>query len=209
MALTGVFVIGFALMMQIMTPAIAYADSGNSSPLELPGSKESRSGDISSFSKWSALLKRFEAPLRSTAPASSGVAAWRTDIQRLKSLPPHEQVKKVNDLLNKAPYVDDLVHYGPDGYWEATPERFFREGGDCKDYALAKYASLRVLGFSPEQLHIAVVMDKIKNIPHAILIVNGAYVLDNQVRNIESVANVRRYQPIFWINGRRWWTSLG
>jgi predicted transglutaminase-like cysteine proteinase len=205
----GVFIIGFTLMMQIMTPSLVYAGQGSPSLPKFLGSKEIRSGDLSSLTRWSALLKRFEAPLHSATPTSFGIAAWREAIHRFKGLSPHEQIGKVNELLNKVPYVNDLKRYGPSGYWEATPERFFREGGDCKDYALAKYASLRALGFPPEQLRIAVVIDKIKNTHHAVLVVNGLYVLDNQNRNIEFATNTRRYQPIFSMNSSGWWMAIG
>ena len=193
-------------MMQVAAPGSAQA--AVLAPADLLGKHETRSDDVSSLSHWSALLKRFEAPMRATAPVSPGIIAWRAEIQRLKGLSPHEQLRRVNDFMNRAPYVDDQARFGPDGYWYATPERFFSSGGDCKDYALVKYASLRALGFPPEQLRIAVVMDITKNILHAILIVkesNAAYVLDNQAQNIEPISNVDRYQPIFSVNGTGWW----
>jgi len=189
-----------------------HAHQKDSASLEHIDRPESRSDNISALSHWSALLRRFEAPLHSTTPISSGIAAWREKIQDLKKLSPHEQIESVNDFMNKVPYVDDQKRYGADGYWGATPERFFSGGGDCKDYALVKYASLRALGFSPEQLRITVVMDMTKNILHAILIVKesgDAYVLDNQARNIESIADVHRYQPIFAVNSRSWWKYAG
>ena len=192
--------------MQVTAPGPAHAAA--LAPADLLGKHEIRSDDVSSLSHWSALLKRFEAPMHATTPVSPGIAAWRAEIQHLKGLPPHEQLRRVNDFMNKAPYVDDQTRYGPDGYWNATPERFFSSGGDCKDYALLKYVSLRALGFSPDQLRIAVVMDITKNVLHAILIVKGpkdAYVLDNQARNIEPVSHVDHYQPIFSVNGISWW----
>jgi predicted transglutaminase-like cysteine proteinase len=203
-------------------PVIAHADSLDTmpgsaahagfTPLGLLDRHEIRSDDISLLSHWSALLKRFDAPLHSTAPVSARIAAWRAEIQGLKGLSPHEQVERINDFMNKVPYVDDQQRYGPAGYWDATPERFFSDGGDCKDYALVKYTSLRALGFSPEQLRIAVVMDTTRNILHAILIVkesNISYVLDNQARNIEPLADVHRYQPIFAVNSTSWWKYSG
>lgn len=201
-------------MMQIAAPVIAHAADTHPdhAPTVLLGRHEGRPGNISSLSHWSALLKHFEAPLHSTTPVSSGIAAWRAEIRSLKGLPPREQIERINDFMNKVPYVDDYKRYGQAGYWEATPERFFDGGGDCKDYALVKYASLQALGFSPEQLRIAVVMDITKNILHAILIVkepNAAYVLDNQARNIETTADVHRYQPIFSINSSSWWKYSG
>jgi predicted transglutaminase-like cysteine proteinase len=222
---------GIAFMMQIAVPVVAQADSldmtlgsaahsvfvsgaisNSGAPLGLLDRHETRSDDITPLSHWSALLRRFEAPLYSTVPASSGIAAWRAEIQRLKGLSRHEQLERINDFMNKVPYVDDQKRYGQNGYWDATPERFFSDGGDCKDYALVKYASLRALGFSLEQLRITVVMDMTKNILHAILIVkepNAAYVLDNQSQDIEAAADVHRYQPIFAVNSKSWWKYSG
>ncbi len=200
------FAFGVTFIIQTAFPAIAGAS--DSPRPELFGDLEIRSDDISAFSRWMAMLDRFEAPLHSAAPVSSGVTAWREEIERLKGLPPREQIKGVNDFLNKVTYVDDRSRYGESGYWDASPERFFSDGGDCKDYSIAKYASLRALNFLPEQLRIAVVIDKTKHRPHAVLIVNEStdiYVLDNQNQNIDSIAQVHRYQPIFWINSRSWW----
>ena len=175
---------------------------------ELFGTQETRSDDVSAFKKWMVMIDRFEAPLHSTTPVSSEVAAWREEIQSLKGLPAHEQVERVNNFLNKVVYVDDRSQYGENGYWAATPERFFSGGGDCKDYAIAKYASLRALGFSTDQLRVAVVQDKIKDIAHAILIIyssEGNFVLDNQNKRVEPITAVNRYQPIFSINSTSWW----
>ncbi len=205
------FIAGITFVMQIAISAVAWADSSGART-DLLGGNEIRSDDISPLSHWSALLGRFEAPLYSPAPASSGIAAWKAEINSLKGLPPHEQIERVNDFMNKVPYVDDQQRYGPAGYWEATPERFFSGGGDCKDYALVKYASLRALGFSLEQLRIAVVTDMTRNVLHAILIVkepDAAYVLDNQAGSVEPVAAVHRYQPIFSVNSGSWWQYSG
>lgn len=188
------FVIGLAFIMQVTAPAIGYAD---------------QSADNPDLGRWGTLLKRFEDPLHSSTPVSYGVMAWKTAIQRLKGLPRAEQIEKVNELLNAVPYVDDQQRFGYNGYWAATPERFFSEGGDCKDYALAKYASLRALGFSPKQLRITFVFDKVHNVPHAILIVNRTYVLDNQSRSLESVTDINRYQPLFSFNSSGWRKEVG
>jgi predicted transglutaminase-like cysteine proteinase len=187
------FVIGLAFIMQAMKPAVGHTAQGNNPDL----------------GRWAPLLKRFENPLFSSVPVSSGVMAWKAAIDRMKGLPAKEKIEKVNNLLNAVPYVDDQKRFGYHGYWAATPERFFREGGDCKDYALAKYASLKALGFSPEQLRIMFVFDKIKNVAHAILIVNNTYVLDNQNRDIELVTEIDQYEPLFSLNNGGWRREVG
>jgi predicted transglutaminase-like cysteine proteinase len=219
---------GVAVLVQTAIPSPAQADEadGSSSQVatqfsqaatnrsvarqypELFGTHETRSDNTTAFKKWMVMIDRFEAPLNSTAPVSEGVAAWRAEIASLKGLPRDEQIEKVNDFLNQVDYVDDRSAYGESGYWGASPDRFFSGGGDCKDYAIAKYASLRALGFTDKDLRIAVVQDKVKDIAHAILIFysgDKGYVLDNQNKNIEPIEAVNRYQPYFSINSTSWW----
>ncbi len=150
-------------------------------------------------------MKRRCIPPRRSPKASPPGAA---EIASLKGLPRNEQIEQVNDFLNQVDYVDDRSAYGENGYWGASPDRFFSGGGDCKDYAIAKYASLRALGFTDMDLRIAVVQDKVKDIAHAILIFysgDEGYVLDNQNKKIEPIEAVNRYQPYFSINETSWW----
>lgn len=170
------------------------------------GYQEVRSDNIQPFNKWTDVIQRFETQARSPN-AAPRMQMWQAALQSFKSLPVEEQVRAVNDYVNQVRYVEDSVNWGKSDYW-ATPIEFFSRGGDCEDYAIAKYASLRALGFSTDQLRIAVVQDKIKNIPHAVLIVyteEGTYVLDNQNRRAEQVQNVTRYKPVYSINSSSWW----
>ena len=96
-------------------------------------------------------------------------------------------------------------------YW-ATPVEFFNNGGDCEDYAIAKYASLRALGVPENRMRVAIVQDLKKNIPHALLIVytnNGPVALDNQSQKVLQIGNIiNRYKPIFSINRTAWWLHV-
>jgi len=192
----------------ITTQSMQEAGTSRSQYPELFGTHETRSDDVSAFKKWMVMIDRFESPLHSSAPVSEGVAEWRKEIQSLQGLSRREQVKRVNDFLNQVEYVDDRTAYGENGYWGATPERFFDGGGDCKDYAIAKYVSLRALGFTDSQLRVAIVQDTVKNLAHAILIFysgDQGYVLDNQNKKIEPIEAVNRYAPYFSINQTSWW----
>ncbi len=219
---------GMTLMMQTMTPVMARADDGGvtaqfklaaaMSPAavkpskqsiaypELFGTTEIRSNDISAFKKWTAVMKKFEDQMV-TQSSSPRVQVWKTEIQSLKKLSVRDQVAGVNEYINSVRYIEDNRNYGKSDYW-ATPIEFFSKGGDCEDFAIAKFASLRALGFSADQMRIAIVQDKIKNIPHAILIVyteDGTFVLDNQDKRARYAQDVNRYKPIFSINSTNWW----
>lgn len=212
---------GVAIMVQTSSPTSAQADEIDAAAIshdinahqaarypELFGTHETRSEDTSAFKKWMVMIDRFEAPLQSSDSTSAGVAEWKKEIASLQGLSRREQIKRVNDFLNNIDYVDDRTAYGESGYWGATPERFFNGGGDCKDYAIAKYVSLKALGFTDRELRVAVVQDKQKDIAHAILIFysgDEGYVLDNQNKQIEPIEAVNRYSPYFSINQSAWW----
>lgn len=218
---------GVAFMLQTFTPtSSARADDGGTavrlaaafSPaasqpalkkLDRPklfGSMEIRSNDISSFTKWTTVMARFEQQMK-TAGGDMQMQAWKAQLQSLAGSSAREKVAAVNTYINQISYIEDIKNYGKSDHW-ATPVEFFRKGGDCEDFAIAKYASLRALGFTTEQLRIAIVQDKIKNIAHAILIVyteEGTFVLDNQDKRLRHAAEVSRYQPVFSINATNWW----
>lgn len=227
--------VGLTLMMQTMTPSLARADSPDTSApasittqftlaaatlptaykpaanhhqyADLFGTQETKSSDISAFKKWTSVMARFEDQMHSPTSNSPRVMLWKAEIQKLKGKSAQEQIAGVNNFLNSVPYIEDTKNYGKTDQW-ATPIEFLTKGGDCEDFAIAKYASLRALGFSADQLRIAIVQDKIKNVPHAILVVYSGvnnFILDNQDKKVEYASDVSRYRPIFSINSTNWW----
>ena len=90
-----------------------------------------------------------------TATAQRQIDAWAA---LLKS-PPQGDIKdtlnRVNQFFNsRMRFRDDITVWGQQDYW-ATPIEFLRKGaGDCEDYALAKYFSLREMGVPARQLRI-------------------------------------------------------
>ncbi len=170
------------------------------------GTAEVRSNNIQPFTKWTSVMERFEDQMKKDKEHAL-VAAWQKELEGMRHLSAPEKIRAVNNYINAIKYIDDKKVWGKSDYW-ATPIEFMARGGDCEDYAIAKFASLRALGFSSEQLRVAIVKDKIKNIAHAVLIVyteDGAFVLDNQNKRVENAAQVSRYQPIFSLNSSSWW----
>lgn len=167
---------------------------------------ERRSGNLDPFTKWTGMFGRFERAMNQSS-GKKVIEDWKQDLQAYKGLPLRQMAEKVNGLINQIEYIEDNNNYGQSDYW-ATPVEFFNRGGDCEDYAIAKYVSLRALGVPEERMRIAIVQDLQKDIPHAILIVytdDGALVLDNQNKRTLSAQSVSRYKPIFSINRHAWW----
>ena len=171
------------------------------------GSNEKRSDNLSAFTKWSDMFVRFDKALKDSS-SKQVISKMKHDLEAFKDLPLTEMAEGVNTLMNKQRYIVDSKNWGKSDYW-ATPIEFLTNGGDCEDFAIAKYVALRALGVEEARLRIAIVHDKLKNIPHAILVVytsEGALILDNQNKEVLNSDALRtRYRPIFSINREYWW----
>lgn len=161
------------------------------------------STDITPFYRWTGVLARMDASPQSPRP-------WLNNKKALEGLPAEDMVQKVNDIINSYDYIADPVNWKTSDYWE-TPTEFFLHGGDCEDFAIAKYAWLRFLGIAENRLLIAIVHDRIRDRPHAVLILymnNKAMVLDSQVNEIRDSSTMSRYRPLYSINHLGWWLPI-
>lgn len=187
--------------------AAARGDIGQvSSYPHLFGSDEKRSSDTSAFTKWTAMFNRFEHDMNDSAHNAT-MHKWKSEIVGLRGLPLEEMAIKVNAMMNDVRYVRDTRNYGRSDFW-ATPVEFMERGGDCEDYAIAKYISLRALGVPESRMRIAIVHDRQQNTPHAVLVVytdTKALVLDNQNQFVKDASEIKHYKPIFSLNRSGWW----
>lgn len=170
------------------------------------GSGEKRSGDLSAFTKWTSMFARYNAQLEMKS-ARATLVSWREKIADARGGSVAELARGIDEMINRVEYIEDKDNWGKSDYW-ATPFEFFKHGGDCEDYAIAKYMSLKGLGVPEDRMRIAIVHDLVKGIPHAILIVyteEGPMVLDNQSKTTKMAEDVTRYKPIFSINAKSWW----
>ena len=132
---------------------------------------------------------------------------WTKFLDSLKGKDKLAQLKAVNKQMNKAKYIIDKTNWGKKDYW-ATPGEFMARFGDCEDYAIAKFMSLKRLGFDAKTLRVVAVKDMNLKVGHAILVVflkDKPYVLDNQVKIVVEARKIRHYRPVFSINEKAWW----
>jgi predicted transglutaminase-like cysteine proteinase len=173
------------------------------------GTTEIRSNNIRPFPKWTDMLARHHAEERRGDPACTptrivrcSIADWLAFLETLRNQDRTTQMTEVNSFLNRHPYVLDKLNY-----WE-TPREFAVFDGDCKDYAIAKYFSLRYLGWSEDELRVVVVQDLNLRVAHAVLAVytdGTILILDNQVRQVVRADSIRHYLPYYSINESSWW----
>jgi len=193
------------------------ARAGEASPGPQPsifGSTEVRSTQLQSLPKWTGVLDRYaderavaDGPCDATFFTRCHLQEWKALLRDLQGKDRKTQIEAVNKYLNEVSYLTDPVNYGVADYW-ATPRQFLTRKGDCEDYAIAKYMSLRSLGFTDDQMRVVVLNDLNLRIAHAILVVyheGRALVLDNQIRSVVAATSIRHYKPIFSVNETALW----
>ncbi|MAZ75988.1 MAG: hypothetical protein CMH31_01650 [Micavibrio sp.] len=130
------------------------------------------------------------------------IQMWRKLISSLANEPAENRIYKTNMWLNSFPYKQDNWIYGKSDHW-ATPTEFLTHGGDCEDFAIIKYITLRELGFTPEQLKVSIVYDVYSGTDHAFLLVkhnDKDFVLDNRNHEISAHHYYERYKPYYVFN---------
>jgi predicted transglutaminase-like cysteine proteinase len=111
---------------------------------------------------------------------------------------------EINRAINLAIRpMSDLAQYGAVDVWSSPLVTFASGAGDCEDYAIAKFAALRLAGISPEDLRIVVMRDTIGGEDHAVAAarLDGHWLmLDNRRMAMIEDAYVRNYRPTFVID---------
>lgn len=135
--------------------------------------------------------------------------AWLAKIAYLQDMPAKARLKKLNAVTNASVRRgEDFELYKRRDYW-ATPTETLRQGGDCEDYAILKYYSLKALGFAGE-MRIVFVRDArdINGPGHAVLTARLGdieYVLDSNTDPVVADYNRIHYRPYVSVNERGSW----
>src|ERR1700693_5342122 len=99
--------------------------------------------------------------------------------------------------------MSDLAQYGQIDVWSSPLDTFATGAGDCEDYAIAKFAALRLAGIAADDLRIVIMRDTIHGEDHAVAAarLEGHWLtLDNRRMAMVEDAYVRNYRPLFVID---------
>lgn len=208
--------LGCLILIHSTNMARAQSDAG------LFGSREFKSTEISAFKKWNGLRTRHNNDIktnsrtipiglygscRMTKSFKCIEQEWQEVINSLKNKPTNVKLATINRHLNQAAYITDMVNWHKKDYW-ATLKQFFNKDGDCEDYAIAKFYSLKELGIAADKMRIVIVEDTNLNVAHAVLAVyteSQIWILDNQISNIVAQDKIVHYTPLYSINENAWW----
>jgi predicted transglutaminase-like cysteine proteinase len=135
---------------------------------------------------------------------AAGAKKFLAIVERAQSRSGWNRIAEVNRSINLSiRAVSDMDQYGTRDLW-ATPLMTFSSGaGDCEDYAIAKYAALRELGYSDEELRIVIVHDNAAAEDHAVAAVRyeGRWlVLDNKTLDVRDDEAAVALNPLFMID---------
>ena len=80
------------------------------------------------------------------------IHSWQELIKTSQNKKLLSKLKIVNDYFNKLKYKSDINNWKKNDYWATPSEFLFSGAGDCEDYAIAKYFTLKKLGIKEEKL---------------------------------------------------------
>jgi predicted transglutaminase-like cysteine proteinase len=120
-------------------------------------------------------------------------------------------LQRVNQFFNRElRYVEDTELWGMDDYWATPVQSLWKGAGDCEDFAIAKYFSLRQRGMPAEKLLITYV--KVLNPERAHMVLTyypdaegEPLVLDSLIDTIEPADGRPDLLPVYAFNGEGVW----
>ncbi|MBZ2168181.1 transglutaminase-like cysteine peptidase [Marinobacter sp. F4216] len=136
--------------------------------------------------------------------------------QRLNTLaqnaPVKRQLKLVNTFFNRVKFVSDIHHWGEEDYWATPIELLATNGGDCEDFSIAKYLTLKALGVPDDQLRIVYVKALELNQAHMVLAWyeqpdSDPLILDNLINDIKPASQRSDLEPVYSFNGDGLWLT--
>lgn len=144
---------------------------------------------------------------------SERVVQWQQLMQTGQGWPELEKLERVNSFFNQSiDFVDDVMLWNVNDYW-ATPVEFLAKGaGDCEDYAIAKYFTLKELGIPEEKMRITYVKAIQLNKAHMVLTYFETpravpVVLDNLIPEIKPATSRNDLLPVYSFNGSGLWLA--
>ena len=139
-------------------------------------------------------------------------AAWFNLIHELSPLKEINQLIRVNDFFNLLYFIEDNKLWGESNYWAKPIEFIGANGGDCEDFAIAKYFTLLELGIPDEKIRITMVKAVTLNQYHMVLAYYATpesvpLILDNINGKIKPASERKDLIPFYSFNGKQLWLN--
>ncbi|WP_449430352.1 cysteine protease LapG [Pseudomonas putida] len=156
---------------------------------------------------------RAEALYGPLGDGSKRIDAWQRLMATQQQGSELERLQAVNLFFNQQlRYVEDIDLWREVDYWATPIQSLLKGAGDCEDYAIAKYFSLRRMGIASEKLRITYVKALQQNRAHVVLTYYSEpqaqpLVLDSLVDDIEPASQRSDLLPVYAFNGEGLWLT--
>lgn len=205
----------FGCLPLLMATSVATAEVSNQYPFL---SAEQALGAADLWPHWQSVLDRQQTQQASLEPCIEDKRHCRGKqktirhlLDRAHTLTSEQQIRLVNRFINKRDYDRDFRHKTEDGrtlrsHWQTLLE-FMQDGGDCEDFAAAKYFLLRQLNFTADDMRIVVAFEPRERGYHAVLAIRrpdqSIWLLetDNKIKKTSH----RGYRYIYALNEHNIW----
>ncbi|CAN7335860.1 cysteine protease LapG [Pseudomonas solani] len=159
------------------------------------------------------ILQNAQKRYGSLGTAKERIEAWSVLIDGSGALPEKDKLAAVNRFFNRQlRFVDDQRNWGQNDYWATPVEALVKGAGDCEDYSIAKYFTLRRLGIPSEKLRITYVKALNYNQAHMVLTYYASpssdpLVLDNLIGEIRPASQRKDLLPVYAFNAEGLYTA--
>ncbi|BCN92469.1 hypothetical protein THMIRHAM_02540 [Thiomicrorhabdus immobilis] len=146
------------------------------------------------------------------SPAAARLAQWQELVDKNQNASEEDKLELVNNFFNQVQFIDDIVHWNKKDYWATPLEMLATDAGDCEDYSIAKYFTLKALGVPESKLYITYVKAIRLNQAHMVLTYfktpkSIPLVLDNINKRILQASSRKDLVPIYSFNGDGLWLA--
>ncbi len=166
---------------------------------------------LSAWAEWPAwdfpqILLKAEQRYGNLGNAKARLQAWDELMQSSSGLAETEKLKLVNSFFNRQfRFSDDSRNWRQTDYWATPVEALIKGAGDCEDYSIAKYFTLRRLGVPSDKLRITYVKALQYNQAHMVLTYYSSptatpLVLDNLIGEIRPASLRKDLLPVYAFN---------
>lgn len=153
--------------------------------------------------------------------AAAAIRDWQGALEDLRKSSEREKLQFINAYFNgRVRWIDDQITWGVVDYWATPLETLGRGQGDCEDYVIAKYFSLKDLGVPVSKLRLTYAKLRIggpaSTITQAHMVL--AYysspdaeplILDNLISEIRPASRRSDLAPVFSFNTEGLWMTGG
>lgn len=146
---------------------------------------------------------------------------WQTLLGEIRGEVIENQLSRVNEFFHRnVRYQVDQQLYGQEDYWASLLQTLGHGRGDCEDWAIAKYVSLRYLGVPDQSLRLIYVRARIGGprspVSQAHMVL-GYYpapnaepiILDSLIGNVLPASERSDLSPVFSFNADGLWIGQG